>query len=168
MDTKLILVKHTYIISYTIHSWFKIFNQFNIFFYFFSFSIFQLNQKQPKPSPCLKDQDSPSPWSSQLTLLISSARRKPPEPNASSNCGLTSRRTTSKIQKTNNSSPQTKRWPRFSAVTASVPSVWPNSFHPTSKDKFVTYTRKDLCEPALSSPIILQLNILLKNSTRRG
>ena len=46
---------------------------------------------------------------------------------------------------------------RFSAVTASVPSVWPNFFHPTSLDKLVTYTRKDLYEPALSSPIILQL-----------
>ena len=47
-------------------------------------------------------------------------------------------------------------------MTASVPSVWPNSFHPTSKDKLVTYTRKDLYEPALSSPIILQLYKLLK------
>jgi len=133
-----------------------------------SSSIFQLNQKQPKPSPCLKDQDSPSPWSSQLTLLILLARRKPQEPNASSNCGLTSRKTTFKIQKTNNSSPQTKRWQRFSAVTVSVPSVWPNSFHLISKDKLVIYTRTDLYEPALSSPIILQLHILLKNSTRRG
>merc|ERR1712226_1256722 len=95
--------------------------------------------------------------SSQLILLILLARRKLPEPNALSNCGHTSRRTTSKTQKTNNSSPLTKRWLRFSAVTASVPSVWPNSFHPTSKVKLVTYTRTDLYEPALSSPIILQL-----------
>merc|ERR1712203_314572 len=89
-----------------------------------------------------------------LILLILLARRKPQEPNALSSSGLTSRRTTSKIQKTNNFSPPTKRWQRFSAVTASVPSVWPNFFHPTSLDKLVTYTRKDLYEPALSSPII--------------
>merc|ERR1712203_435624 len=103
-----------------------------------------------------------------MGLLILLARRKPPEPNASSNCGLTLRKTTSKTQKTNNSSPLTKRWQRFSVATASVPSVWPNSFHLISKDKLVNYTRTDLYEPALSSPIILQLHILLKNSTRRG
>merc|ERR1712226_135833 len=106
--------------------------------------------------------------SSQLTLLILLARRKLPEPNASSNFGHTSRRTTFKTQKTNNSSPLTKRWLRFSAVTAFVPSVWPNSSHPTSPDKLVTDTRTDLYEPALSSPIILQIIFYSKKSTRRG
>merc|ERR1712076_104312 len=86
----------------------------------------------------------------------------------SSNFGHTSRRTTFKTQKTNNSSPLTKRWLRFSAVTAFVPSVWPNSSHPTSPDKLVTYTRTDLYEPALSSPIILQIIFYSKKSTRRG
>merc|ERR1712088_428842 len=44
-------------------------------------------------------------------------------------------------------------------MTASVPSVWPNSFHLTSQVKPTLYS-SDLYEPALSSTI-LQLNILL-------
>merc|ERR1712226_1788699 len=105
--------------------------------------------------------------SSQLILLILLARRKLPEPNALSNCGHTSRRTTSKTQKTNNSSPLTKRWLRFSAVTASVPSVWPNSFHPTSKVKLVTYTRTDLYDPACLLQLFFNYILLKKFNTAR-
>jgi len=47
--------------------------------------------------------------------------------NVSNNCGLTSRKTTSKTPKTNNFSTLTKRWQRFSEMTAFVPSVWPSS-----------------------------------------
>merc|ERR1711997_505521 len=65
--------------------------------------------------------------SSVLSSLILSAKRRPAVLNALSNCGLTSRKTTSKTPKTNNFSTLTKRWQRFSETTASVPSVWPSS-----------------------------------------
>merc|ERR1712080_713087 len=68
------------------------------------------------------------------------ARRKHPEQNASNSYGHTSRRTTSKTQKTNNSSPPTKRWQRSLVMTASEPSVWPNFFHPTSQVKLSLYS----------------------------
>jgi len=119
----------------------------------------QSNHKHQKPSPCLKDQDSPSQWSSPLTLLTSLARRRLPELNASSNFGHTLRRITSKTQKTNNSSPQTKRWQRFSVTTASAPSAWPNSFHPTFLVKLWLDTRvgsRKLCSAVYS----LSLNVM--------
>jgi hypothetical protein len=71
------------------------------------------------------------------TLLV---RRKLPVPNALNNYGLTSRRTIFKTQKTNNSSPLTKRWQRYSVMTASEPSAWPNFFHLTSQDKLSLYS----------------------------
>merc|ERR1712227_814172 len=71
--------------------------------------------------------------SSARTLLPSLARRKPAVPNASKNCGPTSRKTTCRIPTTSSTSPPTKRWQRFSAPTAFVLSVWPssclNTFH---------------------------------------
>merc|ERR1711862_803561 len=51
--------------------------------------------------------------------------------------GLTSRRTTCKIPTTSSTSPPTKRWPRFSALTVSVLSVWPNSCLLTSHKHWV-------------------------------
>merc|ERR1712203_694891 len=57
-----------------------------------------------------------------LTSPTSLARKRLAVLNASRNCGLTSRRTTSKIPLTSNFSPPTKRWLRFSVPTASVPS----------------------------------------------
>merc|ERR1712183_1186120 len=71
------------------------------------------------------------------TLL---ARRKLPVPNALSSYGLTSRRTIFKTQKTSNSSHPTKRWQRYSVLTASVLLVWPNFFHPTFQDKLSLYS----------------------------
>merc|ERR1711997_720138 len=65
--------------------------------------------------------------SSVLSSLILSAKRRPAVLNALSNCGLTSRKTTSKTPKTNNFSTLTKKWQRFSETTAFVPLVWPSS-----------------------------------------
>merc|ERR1712203_953505 len=48
-----------------------------------------------------------------LTSPTSLARKRLAVLNASRNCGLTSRRTTSKIPLTSNFSPPTKRWLRF-------------------------------------------------------
>merc|ERR1711971_448726 len=56
-----------------------------------------------------------------------SARTRPAVPNASNSCGLTSRKTTSKIPKTSSTSPPTRRWLRFSVLTAFALSEWPNS-----------------------------------------
>merc|ERR1712193_360501 len=71
--------------------------------------------------------------SSARTLLPLLARRKPAVPNASKNCGLTSRKTTCRTPTTSSTSPPTKRWQRFSVPTASVLLVWPssclNTFH---------------------------------------
>merc|ERR1712110_775959 len=85
------------------------------------------------------------------TLLV---RRKLLVPNALSNYGLTSRRTIFKTQKTSNSSHPTKRWQRYSELTASVLLVWPNFFRPTFQDKLSLYS-SDLqhLKPALFSPI---------------
>merc|ERR1712223_822997 len=66
--------------------------------------------------------------SSVLSSLILSAKRRPAVLNALSNCGLTSRKTTSKTPKTNNFSTLTKKWQRFSETTAFVPLVWPSSY----------------------------------------
>merc|ERR1719150_3256844 len=61
------------------------------------------------------------------------ARKKPAVPNASKNCGPTSRKTTCRIPTTSSTSPPTKRWLRFSVPTAFVLLVWPsscpNTFH---------------------------------------
>merc|ERR1712223_2011609 len=65
--------------------------------------------------------------SSVLSSLTSSAKKRPAVLNVSNNCGLTSRKTTSKTPKTNNFSTLTKKWQRFSEMTAFVPSVWPSS-----------------------------------------
>merc|ERR1712008_663772 len=75
--------------------------------------------------PPTSNQKNPS--SSALTSPRLLAKKRPAVLNASSNCGLTSRRTTSKTPKTSNSSTPTKRWQRYSDPTAFVPSVWPNS-----------------------------------------
>merc|ERR1711988_1399728 len=95
-----------------------------------------LHSIRPEPnqkSKCPKEEDSPNPWSSARTLLPSLVRRKPAVPNASKNCGLTSRKTTCRIPTTSSTSPPTKRWLRFSVPTASVLLVWLssclNTFH---------------------------------------
>merc|ERR1711935_1289051 len=75
--------------------------------------------------PSTSNQKNPS--SSALTSPRLLAKKRPAVLNASSNCGLTSKRTTSKTPKTSNSSTPTKRWQRYSDPTAFVPSVWPNS-----------------------------------------
>merc|ERR1712109_290482 len=73
------------------------------------------------------------PMSSARTLLPSLARRRLAVPNASRNCGPTSRKTTCRIPTTSSTSPPTKRWQRFSVPTVSVLLVWPsscpNTFH---------------------------------------
>jgi len=114
----------------------------------------QSKPKQPKPPSCLKDPDSPSQWSSLLILPTLLVRRKLPVPNALSSYGPTSRRTIFKTQKTSNSSHPTKRWQRYSVLTASVLLVWPNFFHPTFQDKLWLYS-SDLqhLKPALFPPI---------------
>merc|ERR1711962_436759 len=90
-----------------------------------------------KKSKCPKEEDLPNPRSSARTLLPSLARRKPAVPNASKNCGPTSRKTTCRTPITSSTSPLTKRWQRFSVPTASVLLVWPsscpNTFHNFSK-----------------------------------
>merc|ERR1711988_891411 len=95
-----------------------------------------LHSIRPEPnqkSKCPKEEDSPNPWSSARTLLPSLARRKPAVPNASKNCGPTSRKTTCRTPTTSSTSLPTKRWLRFSVPTASVLLVWPssclNTFH---------------------------------------
>merc|ERR1711881_420605 len=81
-------------------------------------------------------------------------KKEASRPNALNNYGLTSRRTIFKTQKTSNSSHPTKRWQRYSVLTASVLSVWPNFFHPTFQDKLSLYS-SDLqhLKPALFPPI---------------
>merc|ERR1712156_637100 len=85
-----------------------------------------------KNSTCLRDPDSPSPRSSPLSSLTLSARRRLPGLSASSSCGLTSRRTTFRTLRTSSSSTPTRRWPRSSATTGFVLSVWPSSCALTS------------------------------------
>merc|ERR1711936_220884 len=54
------------------------------------------------------------------------------------------KRTTSKIPKTSNSSSPTRRWPRSSATTKSVPSEWPSSSPPICLKLlyiFITYPK---------------------------
>merc|ERR1711997_817954 len=77
---------------------------------------------------CLKEQDSPNPRSSALTLLKSLAKKRLAVLNVSNNFGHTSRRTISRTPKTNNSSTPTRKWQRFLEPTAFVPLVWPSSF----------------------------------------
>merc|ERR1712156_12158 len=89
-----------------------------------------------KNSTCLRDPDSPSPRSSPLSWLTSSARRRLPGLSASSSCGPTSRRTTSRTPRTSSSSTPTRRWPRSSATTGSVLSVWPSTSALTSHKTF--------------------------------
>merc|ERR1712156_1106174 len=88
--------------------------------------------------------------SSALSSPTSLDKKKLAAPNALSNSGLTLRRTTSKILPTNSSLLPTKRWPRFSVLTASVLSVWLNTspltchkgFHRRETPKFKTQETK--------------------------
>merc|ERR1712008_582484 len=79
------------------------------------------------------------------------ARKRLAVLNASRNCGLTSRRTTSKIPLTSNFSPPTKRWLRFSVPTASVPSAWP-SFSPLTCHKKRPARNTQHLEPTKKNP----------------
>merc|ERR1711997_218168 len=85
-----------------------------------------------------KDPDSPSPGSSPLSSLTSSARRRLPGLSASSSCGLTSRRTTFRTLRTSSSSTPTRRWPRSSALTSHRHwTFFPNNFHFHPFTKFI-------------------------------
>merc|ERR1712172_258507 len=82
----------------------------------------QQKLKMPKGGGLTK----PMKLSADLAAIVGKTR--PAVPNASNSCGLTSRKTTSKTPKTNNISPPTRRWLRFSVLTAFALSEWPNSF----------------------------------------
>merc|ERR1711981_746102 len=78
--------------------------------------------KMPKGAGLTK----PMKLSADLADIV--GKKRPAALNASSNFGHTSRRTISRTPKTNNSSTLTRKWQRFLETTASVHSVWPNSF----------------------------------------
>merc|ERR1712210_248046 len=83
------------------------------------------NQKKLIIMPKGAGLTKPMKLSADLAEVV--GKKRPAVLNASSNCGLTSRKTTSKTPKTSNFSTPTKRWQRFSDLTAFVPSVWLSS-----------------------------------------
>merc|ERR1712083_41706 len=78
----------------------------------FIFNIQQTKLKMPKGAGLTK----PMKLSAELADIVGKKRR-PAVLNVSNNCGLISRKTTSKTPKTNNFSTLTKRWPSSSPLT---------------------------------------------------
>merc|ERR1712107_750062 len=93
----------------------------------FRFSLYFQPIKKPKKLKMPKGAGLTKPMKLSAASLTLLAKKRPAALNALSNCGLISRRTTSKTPRTSNFSTPTKRWLRFSEVTAFVPSVWPSS-----------------------------------------
>merc|ERR1712244_175615 len=93
----------------------------------FRFSLYFQPIKKPKKLKMPKGAGLTKPMKLSADLADIVGKKEASPLNALSNCGLISRRTTSKTPRTSNFSTPTKRWLRFSEVTAFVPSVWPIS-----------------------------------------